>query len=180
MSDLEKYMNEIRDQLGEDEPSPGHLQRFSKKLKSRQQPVRRLNFRHALQIAASIAIILASGVVIIKSSKGGDKIAVTPERQEFQNARNYYAQQVDAKYDDIAGLPFDSQQEKELLLEELSEMDIYYSELLNELNANPGDERVMNALIQHYQMKLQVMDQIINQLMEIKNNNDTQDEKSTI
>ena len=180
MSDLEKYMNEIRDQLGEDEPASGHLRRFSRKLKSRQQPVRRLNFRHALQIAASIAIILASGVVIIKSSKGGDKIAVTPERQEFQNARNYYVQQVDARYNDIAGLSFDSREEKQLLLEELSEMDTYDKDLLKELDANPGDERVMNALIQHYQMKLQVMDQIINQLMDLKNSNTTENEKSTI
>jgi len=180
MSDLEKYIIEIRDNLDNDEPGAGHQKRFEKKLKNKEKSVRRVNFRHAIQIAASIAIILASGVVIVKSSKGSSKIAATPEYKSFMEAKEFYAQQVNAKYDDISALPFDSNQEKDLLLEELSEMDIYYRNLLDELDANPGDERVMNALIQHYQLKLQVMDQIIQQLIEVRNTKTNENENSTI
>jgi len=180
MSDLEKYIMEIRDQIDTDEPGPGHVKRFSSKLKKDRQPARKVNFRHALQVAASIAIIVASGVVIIKSSKGSDKIASSPAYKEFRETEDYYVQQVDARYEDIAAIPFESPMEKELLLEELSDMDLYYQDLLRELNANPGDERVLNALIQHYQLKLQVMDQIIKQLKDLKNTNNTQNEKSTI
>ena len=53
-----------------------------------------------------------------------------------------------------------------MLLKELQEMDTFYQDLLVELNANPGDERVISALIKHYQMKMLVMDQIIDQLKE--------------
>ncbi|MDF1571615.1 MAG: hypothetical protein P1P82_08375 [Bacteroidales bacterium] len=180
MSDLEKYITKMRGALDSDEPASGHLKRFSKKLKAQQQPVRRLNFRHALQIAASIAIILASGIVIVKSGKGGSKMAVNPAAEEFQQTKNFYASQVNARYEDIASLPFNSGEEKEMLLEELSEMDAWYQELLRELNANPGDERAMNALIQHYQLKLQVMDQILEQLIQVQNSQTNDYENANI
>lgn len=180
MSDLEKYITKMRGALDSDAPESGHLKRFSKKLRAQQQPVRRLNFRHALQIAASIAIIMASGIVIVKSGKSGSKMAATPAAEEFQQTQHFYASQVNARYEDIAAVTFNSGEEKEMLLEELSEMDNYYKELLNELNANPGDERAMNALIQHYQLKIQVMDQILEQLVQIQNRKTNDYEKSTI
>jgi hypothetical protein len=186
MSDLEKYMIELRGEMNTEDPDRGHMQRFSKKLKQNDRKVRKINFRHAIQIAASIAIIMASGVVIIKSSKGSDKVALTPVIKEFQETTNFYARQVNERYNDISAIQFDSQKEKEVLLEELLEMDNYHKELLNDLNANPGDDRVMNALIHHYQIKLQVMDQILEQLIQIKNSNtnnsknEKENEESTI
>ncbi len=180
MSDLEKYIIKMKDKLDGEEPSGGHLKRFSQRLNQQDRPKVRINFRHALQIAASIAIIVASGVVIVKSGKSGHKMAAAPVPEEFVEARNYYATQVDLRYDDIAGLPFNSNKEKEVLLQELKEMDDYYKELLEEFNANPGDERVMNAMIQHYQIKIRVMDQIIDQLKQLNDQNTTQYEKSDI
>ena len=181
MSDLEKHIIEYRDRMDTSEPSDGHLKRFSKRLRQQEQrPFRKINFRHALQIAASLAIILTSGVVILKTGKGGNKIAENQPIEVFQETTSFYARQVNERYDDIAAIPFDSEKEKEILLSELSEMDDYYKELLRELGANPGDERVMNALIQHYRIKLQVMDQIIEQLIQFKNSNTQENEKSTI
>lgn len=180
MSDLEKYILEMRDKIDTDEPDSGHMKRFSKKLNADSRKIRKLNFRHGLQIAASIAIIMASGIVIVKSSKGSGKVAATPIVKEFQAANNYYIQQVNDKYEDIQSTTFDSKEEKELLIKELSEMDTYYQDLLKELNANPGDEQAMNALIQHYQIKLEVMDQILEQLRQLKTNNNQYNEKASI
>ncbi len=170
----------MRDQLDASEPPPGHQKRFRKKLKEQERPVRRINFRHALQIAASIAIIAASGIWIIKTGNSGDKVAVSTESVEFRETNNYYARQVNDRYEDIAAINFDSEEEKEMLLDELSSMDLYYRELLKELDANPGDERVMNALIHHYKLKIQVMDQIIEQLIQLKNINTNENENTEI
>lgn len=178
MSDLEKYIIEQRDHLDLEEPSEGHFRRFRKKISRSER--NRMSFRHGLQIAASIAVILASGIVIVKSSKGSKKVAMSPEIQEFTEATDYYTRQANYKYDEISTFQFTSAQEKEMLLEELSEMDEFYQELLKDLDANPGDERVMNALIQHYQLKVSVMDQIIEQLIEIKNIKTEENEKASI
>jgi hypothetical protein len=180
MSDLEKYIIEFRDKLDTADPPKGHLDRFNRKLKRDQQPIRRVNFRHVLQVAASVAVIITSTVVIVKTGKGGNKIAAHPAVEQFQETSNFYARQVSEKQEDIASFSFDSELEKEMLMEELGEMDKYYKELLEELNANPGDERVMSALIRHYQIKLQVMDQIIDQLIQINNTNIDENEKTDV
>jgi hypothetical protein len=181
MSDLEKYIVENRNRIDITDPTVGHLKRFRKRLQQEQKTsLRRINFRHALQIAASLAVIITSGVVIVKTGKGGNKIAENVMTEEFQEVKTYYASQVNDRYENIAAIPFDSEYEQEILLKELSEMDNYYNELLTELHANPGDERVMNALIQHYRIKLQVMDQIIEQLLQFKELKTQQNEKSTI
>jgi hypothetical protein len=51
---------------------------------------------------------------------------------------------------------------------------------MNDLEANPDDERVINAMIKHYQLKLDVMDQIIYQLNQLKTETDKDNEKKSI
>ena len=65
-----------------------------------------------------------------------------------------------------------------MLKEELKNMDVTYKELQKELKANPNDERVINAMIEHYQTKLNVMTYILDQLKQIKNENETQNTNS--
>jgi len=166
MSDLEKYIIENREKFTADEPDAGHFDRFSSKMQDGKRPVRKVRFRHVLQIAASIAILLSSGIVIVKSNKGKAKMAGLEVPAQYQETQNYYIHQVNNRYNEIESLDFSEEDEKEMLLKELQEMDTYYQELLVDLNANPGDERVISALIKHYQMKMVVMDQIIEQLKE--------------
>lgn len=180
MSDLEKYIIENREQFETEEPEQGHLDRFSAKLKQENKPVRRLKFRHAIQIAASVAIIITSGIVIVKSNKGGSKMAVVEVPEQYQETQNYYAQQVNYRYDEIESFEFTEEEEKEMLLKELQEMDEYYQELLVDLDANPGDERVIAALIKHYKMKMLVMDQIIEQLKQFNQQKSVENEKSSV
>lgn len=180
MSDLEKRLLEVRDSLDTEEPAVGHMRRFQHRLQKGSGQSRRMNLLHSLQIAASIAVILAAGVVIVRSSKGSSKMAATPAQTEFRETTQFYARQVNQKYTEISGFSFNSEKEKEVLLQELSNMDSYYQDLLKELDANPGDERAMNALIQHYQIKVQVMDQIIAQLMQLKNINTGNNENNSI
>ena len=166
MSDLEKYIIENREKLTTDEPDTGHFDRFSAKLQEGKRPVRKVRFRHVLQIAASVAILLSSGIVIVKSSKGKAKMAVIEVPEQYRETQDYYVHQVNSRYNEIESINFSEEEEKEMLLKELQEMDTFYQDLLVELNANPGDERVISALIKHYQMKMLVMDQIIEQLKE--------------
>ena len=46
-------------------------------------------------------------------------------------------------------------------------MDFAYKDLQKDLNQNPCDERVINAIITYYQFKIEFMDQIITQTRKI-------------
>ena len=50
---------------------------------------------------------------------------------------------------------------------ELEEMDRLFHSLQKDFQSNPTDQRVINAMISHYQLKLEVMSQIIRQLEEV-------------
>ncbi len=179
MNELEQYIRENREAFSDEEPAGGHKDRFREKLTG-QPKTRRVTFRYAMQIAASLAVIIAAGIVIVKTSKSGDKMAAVNLPAEVEEARNYYVRQVNDRYEQINTYDFDSGKEKEMLLEELKEMDSYYRQLLEDLNANPGDERAIQALIHHYQMKVSVMDQIIQQLDQINTQKSTNNENSSV
>ena len=69
-----------------------------------------------------------------------------------------------------------------MLNNEMKSMDSVYVQLQKELKANPDDERIINAMIEHYQTKLEVMSFIVNQLKSIRNENQNtmEDEKVSI
>jgi len=178
MIDLEKHIMEHRSELDSDLPREGHEERFLRKLENK--PARRVNFRHVLQIAASVAIILASGIVIVQQNKSGNRTAENEVLESIMEADQYYTTQVSQRYEQIREFNFENPEEKAVLLDEIKELDTYQQQLMNDLEANPDDERVINALIRHYQMKLDIMDQIIYQLNQLKTETENQNEKKSV
>ncbi len=167
MNDLEKYIREHRLRFETDQPPSGHFERFGEKLGRKSG--RSVRIRHMLQVAASVAVILASAFVIITRDRSGSKVADQQIPEVVMEADLYYAERLHAKYEQIREFSFEQPEEKALLLDELEDLDAHHQQLMSDLKANPDDERVLNALIRHYQMKLEVMDQIINQLQQLKN-----------
>lgn len=166
MGDFEKYIKEHRLMFDTDRPPAGHFDRFRERLE--RKSVRRIRIRHAFQVAASVALILASGFVIIKQQKNGNKVTETEIPATMLEADHYYVTRLEAKYEQIRDFSFENQEEKALLLDEMEDLGTHHQQLMLDLQANPDDERVINALIRHYQLKLEVMDQIINQLKQIE------------
>jgi hypothetical protein len=59
-------------------------------------------------------------------------------------------------------------------------MDSVYTQLQKELKANPNDERIINAMIEHYQTKLDVMTYIVNQLKAVRKENQNKPENGKV
>jgi uncharacterized protein (DUF305 family) len=53
-------------------------------------------------------------------------------------------------------------------MNEMAAMDSVYTELQKELRANPDDQRIIDAMIRHYQTKIEVMSYLLDQLRQIK------------
>lgn len=178
MSNIEEQFRKHREVFDSEQPRAGHEERFLEKLYSRNE--RRIPIRHILQIAASIAILVTSGIVLVRVSKSGDKVAQQEIPASFMEADMYYASQMDARYDQIRAFNFDSDEEKTVLLDELKDLDDYQQKLMTDLEANPDDDRVINALIRHYQLKMEVLDQIIIQLNQIKSETSIDHENESV
>ena len=182
MSNIEKQIKEQRLLLDSERPKEGHEERFMQKLERLpgRRPVRRIRFRHAIQVAASVAIILTSAIVLVRTNKSGDKVADYAIPEAIMEADFYYASQVDARYNEIQDFEFTDAEEKSVLLAELKDLESYHQQLMKDLEANPDDDRVVSALIRHYQLKLEVMDQIITQLNQVKSEMSENYEKESI
>jgi hypothetical protein len=76
---------------------------------------------------------------------------------------------INEKYSEIKAIDVNSDEmQKDMLLKELDEMNSVYNSLKLELKNSPSNEHIINAMIQYYQMKAEVMGQIIEQLKELE------------
>ena len=73
-------------------------------------------------------------------------------------------------------------EQKAMLMHEMRSMDSVYVSLQKELKANPNDDRIISAMIEHYQKKVDVLNYIVSQLKAIRNENKnmTKNEKTSL
>lgn len=185
MDPLEKIIKQNRNSFDTAEPADGHFERFTSRLANRRTK-RSFSLPNILKVASvAVLIILSSlwtydNLIIRRNADQGMSLSeVSPEYQEVEL---YYTSLVNTKYDEIDHLKFPEDSiQKQILRKELSNMDFIYSNLKKELVANPTDERIINAIIEHYELKIEVMNQILVQLKQLNNQktNNTTDHEST-
>jgi hypothetical protein len=179
MKDIEKLIRENADFFNSEEPFEGHFERFSARLEARQfvGPRRVSIMPHLLKAAAVAILVTLSSLwtwehVLSPDAKRMTLSEVSPEYREVEQ---YYVNQVNLMEDEIEGIWINGQPEdKGMLIDELNQMDETYKELQKDLKANPSDERVINAMIEHYQRKVEIMNYILSQLKEIQDSNENQ------
>jgi hypothetical protein len=167
MKKLENFIADHLDDFNIDEPDEGHIERFAGKLKSRErEPVLSLITRVARMAAVLIFIVISSiwlfgGYFRDSSQKIITLADISPE---YGEAEIYYTALINRKYSEILAFDFHNSAEKEILLSELEEMDAIFRSLEIELNSERGNQRIIEAMIMHYQLKVGIMSLIIDQL----------------
>ncbi len=173
MSDLEKYIQKNKEAF-ENEPLSGHFDRFSAKL-NRLPTTKKISlFPRLMKVAAVAVLVILSSLWTYEKvfqHNNQDGIALSDVSPEYKEVEQYYQQQINVKYGEInsAHLFTDSIQ-KRMVLNELSEMDSIYNCMKKDLKTNPNDERVINAMIDHYRLKVEVMNNLLEQLQKIQTN----------
>lgn len=172
MKDLEKIIQENRSVFDSSEPDDGHFDRFEQKLARFNKRKSSFSVGFLLKAAAVTVLVVLSGLWVYDrfspTSETRNGIALHQLSPEYNEVEIYYATLASQKFNEISSLEFADSSQKKLLLEELKQMDIVYENLKHDLKNNPSDERVINAMIQHYQTKVDIMNQILNQLQQVK------------
>lgn len=182
MNRLEQYIKSNRDAF-EMEPPDGHFNRFKKKLENKVRGKKIFMFPQVLKIASVIVLIIMSSlwtyekIFLNKNSEGLSLSDISPEYKEVEQ---FFVYEVNLKYKQINKTKlFSDSTQKLIVIQELSEMDSIYNCMKKDLKTNPDDERVINAMIEHYQLKLEIMNNILEQLQQI-NNKQTDHENTEI
>jgi len=147
------------------EPGQGHMDRMIARLNSRNLFERRQVRLMGLRIAAVLLLSVVISYVAFRESGIMDKmnfIVSGLPNQELNEAELYYNSQLNIYYNRIQKLRFNNDQaEKTKVLQELSAMDEQVEVMKHDLKQNPEDERIVHAIISFYQLKIELMDVII-------------------
>jgi hypothetical protein len=184
MENIEEIIRKNKDFFDGSEPSEGHLEKFTRKLESR--------FLVKKRTISIVPYLLRAAVVVLLVTlsslwtwdhfirPGSQRMALGDVSPQYKEVENYYVHQVSLMESEIVNIDLENNPEqKEVFLQEIKSMDSTYIELQKELKANPNDERIINAMIEHYQTKVDVMNYILSQLKATRNENQTlkKDEK---
>ncbi len=187
MKNIEDIIRENKDFFEEAEPSRGHMERFNVKLEMRfaVKTVKRSIVPYLLKAAVVTLLVTLSSLWtwdnFLKPNRA--RMTLSDVSPEYREVENYYVHQVGLMEDQLVNIDLkNNPEQKKMLMEEMQSMDSISVQLQKELYANPNDERIVNAMIEHYQTKLEIMTYIVNQLKEIRNENQikTENEKQTL
>jgi hypothetical protein len=185
MKNIEDIIRNNRDFFEDAEPSTGHFERFNRKLEKRFQgnAIKRSIVPYLLKAAVVTLLITLSSLWtwdhFIRT--GSTRMTLGQVSPQYKEVENYYVHQVNMMEGEIVNIDLkNNPKQKAILLKEMNSMDSTYISLQKELKANPNDERIINAMIEHYQTKLEVMTYIVNQLKTIRNDNQNKKENEKV
>lgn len=185
MKNIEDILRDNRDFFGDAEPSKGHLERFERKLEARfgSKTIKRSIVPYLLRAAVVTLLVTLSSLWTWDHfiRPGSSRMTLGQVSPQYMEVENYYMHQVSLIEGELGNLdPSDNPEQKEILISEMKSMDSVYVSLQKELKANPNDERIINAMIEHYQTKLEVMSYIVNQLKTIRSDNQNNSENEKV
>ena len=185
MKSIEDIIRNNKDFFEDAEPSDGHMERFNRKLEMRfpVNTVKRSIVPYLLKAAVVTLLITLSSLWtwdhFIRT--GSSRTTLGQVSPQYKEVENYYVHQVNLMEGEIVNVDLkNNPTQKTMLMKEMKSMDSTYITLQKELKANPNDERIINAMIEHYQTKLDVMTYIVNQLKTIRNDNQNKKENEKI
>lgn len=175
MKTIEEIIRSNRDFFEDEEPSKGHFERFERKLEKRFQTgaVKRSIVPYLLKAAVVTLLVTLSSLWTWDHFIRPDRNRMTlgDVSPQYKEVENYYIHQVNLMESEIGTINLIDNKQQDMLKNEMKSMDSVYIQLQKDLKANPDDERIINAMIEHYQTKVEVMTYILNQLKAIRNEN---------
>jgi hypothetical protein len=175
----EIILNNLKE-LNDFEPKEGHFERFQEKL-NKQKKKRKITFNVVWKVAAAVIFVLlaVNQANLYFSSenehnfltKNNSEFSLASVSPEYKEVEFYYTNAINVGLDQWNSLQADgfvSKEEQDLLDSELGEFEERFKTLQADLAANPNDERVINAMLEYYRTKLNIINMIVGKLEEVK------------
>lgn len=170
MDELKKLIAENRQWLDSAEPSEMHFDKFEKLLmENKTTKSRSMVWPTLLKVAAIAVMVILSGLYITEHFFMPKTTQLATQNSEFNEAQQYYIQLVDQRIGEIEQIKSTLPDEKkEMLIDEMTTMDEMYKKLQKDYKAMPNDPRIIQALLQYYQMKMDILNRIVNNLENVQ------------
>jgi len=131
-----------------------------------------------LRIAAAVAVIFAgssAGIYFLTGEKAEQDQYGSELYNEMTETEQYYSQMVADRYDELKPLLADNPEAGKELDADMEELDEVYGELKEDLKDNASNPEVIEAMILNYRVKLEILEDLLNQLKQKENQDDEND-----
>jgi len=170
MSDrLEDFVKQHREQFDLHEPDPS----IWLKINPANAPVvRERKPMRWLRVAAAVAMIFAgstAGIYFLTGNQAETDQYSSELYREIRETEDYYSHMVSQRYDELKPFLVSDPAAKEMLTADMEELDEVYNELKEDLKDNASNPEVIEAMILNYRVKLEILEDLLNQLKEKEN-----------
>ena len=174
---LEQFISDHRGEFDQDTPPPMVWMNIEKHLDNNEnkgavvKELKTPGIMRIMQIAAMFVVVMGVGLLIgLQINKNDGNIYANPQLQEFVEAEKHYSGEIAKMWTVVNASELE---EKESLQEDLNALDAVYNELKNELLSNPkaDTDYVVNAMIQNYRAKIDILQTVLTEYNEEKTNN---------
>lgn len=178
---LKNIFENLSAEFDTEQPADGHEMRFLEKLNSTsvlKRSTSRIRFlQPIIAIAASIIICFGLFVVFNQGSSVSDLASVS---EEMSNTQDFFTQTITSELNKINE---QRTPETEILisdaLKQLSSLEKEYETLKTDLKTSGQDKRVIYAMISNFQSRIEILQNVLEQIENI-NNLKNQSNESTI
>ena len=154
------------------EPHSGHFQRFEKRLQG-VQPQKRVSWKW-LSVAASVVLLIGFFLGVNMQDQPLGLSDVSPKMQEVET---YFVNTINLELKEIEkSRNLDTEKVIENALDQLEELEDHYNAYLKELNENGEQLKIINAMIDNYQKRIEILQNTLQQIEQIKNPKIVEDE----
>ena len=179
---LENFIRENAEDFNSLEPPLMAWEAIEKELPAPGQTRVRKLWPYAWKAAAAILIFASAWMLndYMDQKKSTENIytntevAVSSELSELSDAEAYYTTQISSKQAELARYARQNPEIIEDLKREFTEMDKSKAELKKDLAESNADEKVIEAIILSYRVKLEILDQMLTELRKSKEGNTPQ------
>jgi len=177
---IDQLFEKLEGAFNEQETPKGHQHRFLDKLNDTARPKRKPThyLKRVIAIAAVFAIIVTiSGLFLNTQVSAADLASVSPEMEQTQS---FFTSTINTELKTLKG--FNTPETRILVHDALNQLEILeskYELLKKDLVESGNDKRVIYAMISNFQNRIELLEQVINKIEEVKNLN-TQKNENTI
>lgn len=181
---IDNLFDQLQGSFDTEEPTQGHQQRFLEKLnagnKTIQLPKKQgYKFKY-LSIAASVLLLCSLGFIYFNtnSSLNNQVVEISPE---ISNTEFYFANLIEQE---ITKLQNESSPETKKIIADtmaqLSKLEANYKGLENDLKNGGNSKLILSAMITNFQTRIDLLEDVLSQIEEIKLIKNSTDENSII
>ena len=163
MDKLEDFIRNNRRDLDIYEPDPNVWYRIRKKIRSGKSPLLRW-----VAAAAMVVVVLGTSLILYTGARNRntDYISNKSRQQELKETEIFYNSIVNSLYREAEPF-FTSQPEiKKELYTDMARIDSLCIEIKKDLKDNISNQEVIEALVQNYRIKIQILEEMLNTLRE--------------